>query len=68
MTTATGLDLKLTRVRNHLTLTAVAAQMGLSRQSVHGIERAARPSPERIAQYLAAVTALGDATMTPGAA
>ena len=58
MPTDTGLDLKLERVRARLTVTAVAAQMGLSRQSVHGIERAADPGPERVRQHRQAVAAL----------
>lgn len=58
MPSATGLDLKLERVRARLTVTAVAAQMRLSRQSVHGIERAADPGPERVRQHREAVAAL----------
>jgi DNA-binding XRE family transcriptional regulator len=64
MPNTTGLDLKLERVRARLTVTAVAAQMGLSRQSVHGIERAADPGPERVRQHRAAVAAMHDATET----
>jgi transcriptional regulator with XRE-family HTH domain len=64
----TGLDLKLERVRAHLTVTAVAARMGLSRQSVHGIERAGRPDPERIRQHREAVAVLSDDSETAGAA
>lgn len=64
MPNTTGLDLKLERVRARLTVTAVAAQMGLSRQSVHGIERAADPGPERVRQHRAAVAELRAATET----
>jgi DNA-binding XRE family transcriptional regulator len=61
----TGLDLKVERVRSRLTVTSIAAQMGLSRQSVHGIERAAVPSPERVRQYLDALAVLRAVTETP---
>lgn len=64
MPNTTGLDLKLERVRARLTVTAVAAQMGLSRQSVHGIERAADPGPERVRQHRVAVAAIRAATET----
>jgi transcriptional regulator with XRE-family HTH domain len=62
MPKTSGLDLKLARVREGLTVVAVAAQMGLSRQSVHGLERAAIVTPERALQYRAAVEALRDIT------
>lgn len=59
-----GIDLKLERVRASVTVTDLAAQMGLSRQSVHGIERAGRVTPERAAQYRAALAALRDINET----
>jgi hypothetical protein len=62
-----GIDLKVERVRANLTVVAVSAQMGLSRQAVWGIERAARVSPERVRQYREALLALRDGTMTAGA-
>ena len=66
MPTVSGIDLKVERVRHGLTVTAVAAQMGLSRQSVHGIERAGRVTVERADQYRQALaTLIGDATKTP---
>lgn len=55
---ATGKSLKMARVRADLTQLQVAAQMGLSRQSVYAIERAAVVDPDREAQYRAALTAL----------
>jgi len=63
MPTTSGIDLKVERVREGVTVTALAAQMGLSRQSVHGLERAGRVTPERTAQYREALRHLVDGTM-----
>lgn len=60
MPTTTGIDLKVERVRANVTVTALAAQMGLSRQSVHAIERAARVVQERADQYRVALAAIED--------
>lgn len=67
MPTTAGIDLKLERVRSGITVTTLAARMGLSRQSVHGLERAGRVTPERAAQYRAALDDLRDSTETSGA-
>ena len=68
MPQTSGLDLKLDRVREGLTVIAVAARMGLSRQSVHGLERAAKVSPERAQQYRQAVASLRADNETAGTA
>lgn len=68
MPTTAGIDLKVERVRANVTVTALAAQMGLSRQSVHGLERAGKVPPERAEQYRSALTVLAvDADETPKA-
>lgn len=59
-----GNDLKVERVRANLKAREVAAQMGLSRQAVWGLERAAEVDPERAQEYLAAVETLRDAKLT----
>lgn len=64
----TGTDLKVERVRAGITLVALAARMGLSRQAVWGIERAAVVSAERATAYRAALAALRDGSETAGAA
>lgn len=56
----TGKQLRRLRRASELTTVAVAARMGVSRQTLWGIERAAEVSPERAEQYRAAVR---DATM-----
>lgn len=58
----TGTDLKVERVKANLTIQEVAARMGVSRQTVWGIERSAVVSPERAGQYRAALTTSGDIT------
>lgn len=61
--TTPGMDLKVERVRANITVTALAAQMGLSRQAVWGIERAAAVSAPRASQYRAALVALATGTV-----
>ena len=56
-----GRELRLTRVTADVTVTALAAQMGLSRQSVWVIERQAVVSPTRVAQYQDALRAVIEA-------
>ena len=56
-----GPTLRIERLRAHLTATAVAAQMGLSRQALWSLERAAQVSNERVAAYREAVKTLRDA-------
>lgn len=68
MPTTTGPDLRAERKRintqraakgmRDITVTAIARQMGLSRQTVHGIENASRPA--RASEYLAALQSLRD--------
>ena len=57
-----GPTLRIERLRAHLTATALAAQMGISRQSLWALERAARVSPERVLAYRSAVKTLSDAS------
>lgn len=56
-----GPTLRIERLRAHLTATALAAQMGLSRQSLWALERAAKVRPERVLEYRTAVKTLSDA-------
>ena len=53
----TGPELRKERLTADVKVTAVAARMGLSRQSVHAIENAAAPDPERVNAYRDAVAA-----------
>ena len=46
-----GKELRVERATADVTVTALAARMGLSRQSVWVLERSAIVSPERAAQY-----------------
>lgn len=55
-----GTDLKVERVKANLTIQAVAARMGVSRQTIWGIERAANVAPERADQYRRAIMTSGD--------
>lgn len=57
-----GPTLRIERLRANLTATALAAQMGLSRQALWSLERAARVSPERVEAYRAAVKTLSETT------
>jgi transcriptional regulator with XRE-family HTH domain len=52
----TGLDLRAERRQADITVVEVAARMGLSRQSVHTLERSAVLTVERVAQYRAALS------------
>lgn len=47
----TGRELRIERVISDITVTAVAARMGLSRQTLWSLERSAVVSPERARQY-----------------
>lgn len=55
-----GTDLKVERVRANVTIVDLAARMGLSRQALWGIERAAHVAPDRIAQYRQALLTFAD--------
>lgn len=57
-----GKTLRLERVRADLTATALARQMGLSRQTLWATERAAAVDPDRVIQYRAAIKTLRDAS------
>jgi transcriptional regulator with XRE-family HTH domain len=63
----TGKTLRLERVRADLTIIAVASEMGLSRQSLWSLERAAVVDPARAKQYRDAVERLRDVTETSDA-
>lgn len=62
----TGMELRVARTRAGLTMTELAARMGLSRQTLWADERAATVDPERARRYLEAVAALVDAKETTG--
>lgn len=64
----TGMDLKVERVRARVTVTILAARMGLSRQAVHATERSADVLPDRVAAYRAALAVGVDISETSGAA
>lgn len=57
----TGRQLRLERQAADVTVVAVAAQMGLSRQALWALERSAVVSPERVVAYR---RALYDAIVT----
>jgi DNA-binding XRE family transcriptional regulator len=57
------MDLKVERVRANVTVTALAAQMGVSRQTVWGIERAATVNAERTDKYRGALRLLATGTV-----
>jgi transcriptional regulator with XRE-family HTH domain len=59
-----GTTLKVERTRAGVTITALAARMGVSRQTLWGIERAGKVSNERTDQYRAALVSLRDDTET----
>lgn len=64
----TGPQLRKERRAADITVTALAARMGVSRQTLHGWERAAVISPEFVTEYRAALRALRDGTGTSSAA
>lgn len=53
----TGLDLRSERRRAEITVVDLAARMGLSRQTVHSLERSAVLTVEREVQYRRALAA-----------
>lgn len=53
-----GLDLKVARVRENVTLTELSAQIGLSRQALWATERAAVVDAERARVYLDGLAAI----------
>lgn len=53
----TGPQLRKERLAADVKVTAVAARMGLSRQTVHGIERAAEPEADHVIGFREAVAA-----------
>jgi transcriptional regulator with XRE-family HTH domain len=60
----TGTDLKVERVRANVTITSLAARMGLSRQAIWGVERSAVVDKDRAKAYREALAALRDGTET----
>lgn len=65
MPNASGVDLKVERVRANVKAQDVAARMGVSRATVWGIERSAIVAPERARQYREAVAAIvADVSLT----
>jgi transcriptional regulator with XRE-family HTH domain len=63
--TTTGTDLKVERVRANVTIVSLAARMGLSRQAIWGLERAAVVDEVRARAYRDALTTMRDASVTP---
>jgi DNA-binding Xre family transcriptional regulator len=60
----TGIELKVSRVRENVTLTELSAQIGLSRQALWATERSAQVDAIRARAYLdglAAIRAAKDA-------
>ena len=57
-----GRDLRRERLLADVTVVAVAARMGLSRQALWAMERAAVVAPERAAQYRRALQELIEAS------
>lgn len=55
-----GKTLKVERVRANITATALAAQMGLSRQSLWVLERSASLTAEQTVRYRTALAQLRD--------
>lgn len=53
----TGPDLRVERRRAEVTVTEIAARMGVSRQTVHALEKATLPNVERELQYRRALAA-----------
>lgn len=71
MTTPTpGPELRKERLAADVKVTAVASLMGVSRQTVHGYERAADPGESVVRDYRAALARLrpNSVTVTPGEA
>ncbi len=60
VTHPTGLDLRLARTARLLSQTAVAAEMGCSRQYVGLLESLMRPGPATVARYQAALNRLAE--------
>ena len=56
-----GPTLRRERRQAEVTATAVAAALGVSRQTLWAIERAVEVTPERVAAYRSAVETLRDA-------
>lgn len=48
-----------------ITVAAIARAMGVSRQTVHGIEAAGHPAENRVAEYREALYAIRDAKLAP---
>lgn len=57
MPTVTGPLLRRERLAADVKVTAIAARMGLSRQTVHALERDAEPDAGRVVDYREAIAA-----------
>ena len=57
MPSVTGPQLRKERRAAEVAVTSIAARMGLSRQTVHALERDAEPDPIRVVQYREALEA-----------
>ncbi len=63
-----GPTLRIERLRADISVVALAAQLGVSRQTLWSMERAAKVAPERVAAYREAIESLRAATEGRGAA
>jgi transcriptional regulator with XRE-family HTH domain len=57
---STGLDLRLRRTTLGVSQTAIASQLGVSRQRVGHLEGMLRPPQRMVARYLAALDSVAD--------
>lgn len=56
----TGTELKLERVKAHVTIIDLAARMGLSRQSISVLEHRERVDPDRATRYREALATFSE--------
>lgn len=60
----TGMDLKVERIRERVTVSGLAKQMGVSRQTVHAIEGRAVVKTEQERKYRDALTEVAEGMRT----
>lgn len=61
-----GSALRAERARKRVTISALAARMGLTRQTLWGIERAEVVDPARVLQYRSALNDISDTSRLIG--
>lgn len=64
----TGPTLRIERLRADISVVALAAQLGVSRQTLWSLERAAKVAPDKVAAYREAVKTLVDVSEGQGVA